>query len=313
MRQPLHLVDVFARERYAGNQLAVVTDAVGLDDTEMQAFATEIGFSETTYVETDAESGPGPTDATGSSGDGDPDVWPVRVFTPEAEIPFAGHPTLGTAHVVREHLADGRPDEVVLDLDVGRVPVEARERDGRETLWMTQQPPAFGERLAHADLAAVLGLDPSDLDHEYPVQVVSTGLPTVVVPLADRAALEAIDVDRAAYDAVTGDRDAKNVLAVCPDPRRDDTDLAVRVFAPYYGVPEDPATGSSNGCLAAYLHRHGYRGAGPVDVRVEQGYEMGRPSLLDLRAREPGDAAASDGLVVEVGGTVRPVARGNLV
>ncbi|WP_436929858.1 PhzF family phenazine biosynthesis protein [Halosimplex halobium] len=303
MPQPLHLVDVFARERYAGNQLAVVTDAADLDDDEMQRFAAEIGFSETTYVETDAASGP-------SSGDGDPDTWPVRIFTPEAEIPFAGHPTLGTAHAIREHLADGRPDEVVLDLDVGRVPVEVRERDGRETLWMTQQPPTFGDRLAHEDLAAVLGLDAADIDREFPVQVVSTGLPTTVAPLTDRTALESIGVDRAAYDAVTGDREAKNVLAVCPDPRRDDTDLAVRVFAPHYGVPEDPATGSSNGCLAAYLHRHGYLGTGPVDVRVEQGYEMGRPSLLDLRARESADAGS---IVVEVGGTVRPVARGNLV
>ncbi|WP_415379191.1 PhzF family phenazine biosynthesis protein [Halosimplex sp. TS25] len=303
MDRPLHLVDVFARERYAGNQLAVVTDAADLSDEEMQAFAAEIGFSETTYVETDAENGPQP--------DG---TWPVRIFTPEAEIPFAGHPTLGTAQVIREHLADGRPDQVVLDLDVGEVPVAVRDRDdGGETLWMTQQPPAFGDELAHDDLADVLGLDPTDLDREYPVAVVSTGLPTIIVPLADRAALEAIDVDRAAYDAVTGDRDAKNVLAVCPEPRDDANDFAVRVFAPYYGVPEDPATGSSNGCLAAYLVRHGLDdrdATDDLDVRVEQGYEMGRPSLVHLRARETAD---SEGITVEVGGAVRAVARGTLL
>ncbi|MFB6138957.1 MAG: PhzF family phenazine biosynthesis protein [Halosimplex sp.] len=311
MRQPLHLVDVFARERYAGNQLAVVTDAADLADDELQAFAAEIDFSETTYVE------------AASPADG---AWPVRIFTPEAEIPFAGHPTLGTAHEIREHLADGRPDEVVLDLDVGRVPVEVRERDGRETLWMTQQPPEFGDELAHEALAAVLGLDVDDLDGNYPVQVVSTGLPTVVVPLADRAALERIDVDRDAYDRVTGDREAKNVLAFCPDPRDDANDFAVRVFAPFYGVPEDPATGSSNGCLAAYLVRHGYRGPradsdsepdpDPLDVRVEQGHEMGRPSLLHLRARETdggGDGDDEDDIAVEVGGRVEPVARGTLL
>ncbi|PSQ22819.1 phenazine biosynthesis protein, partial [Halobacteriales archaeon QS_9_67_15] len=282
MRQPLHLVDVFARERYAGNQLAVVTDASDLDDAEMQALAAEIDFSETTYVETDADAGP--------QADG---TWPVRIFTPEAEIPFAGHPTLGTAHVIQEHLADGEPDEVVLDLDVGEVPVGVRESaEGVETLWMTQRPPTFGDELAHADLAAVLGLNTAALDGDYPVQVVSTGLPTVVVPLADRDALERVDVDRAVYDAVTGEREAKNVLAFAPDPRDDANDFAVRVFAPHYGVPEDPATGSSNGCLAAYLVRHEFGGREPddrgqvtFDARVEQGYEMDRPSLVHLEAR----------------------------
>jgi trans-2,3-dihydro-3-hydroxyanthranilate isomerase len=283
----LHLVDVFARERYAGNQLAVVESAGRLDDAEMQAFAAEIGFSETTYVESREP------------------PYRVRIFTPEAEIPFAGHPTLGTAHVLRESVADGHPDEVVLDLNVGRVPVETRADD---RLWMTQQPPEFGDRLAADRLAAVLGLPTDSVDDDWPVQVVSTGLPTVVVPLADRDALAGIDLDRAAYDAVTGDREAKNVLAFCPDPREAEHDLAVRVFAPFYGVPEDPATGSSNGCLAAYLARYAYFGSGTVDVRVEQGYEIGRPSILGLAATDRGDDVR-----VEVGGRVVPVARGELV
>lgn len=284
-----HIVDVFARETYAGNQLAVVESDGDLTDVEMQAFAAEMDFSETTFVESRE------------------DPYRVRIFTPEAEIPFAGHPTLGTAHVVREHVTDGRPDEIVLDLNVGAVPVEVRERDGRETLWMTQQPPEFGETLAHERLARVLGLQPDALDDEWPVQVVSTGLPTIVVPLQDRAALTSIDVDRAAYDDVTGGREAKNVLAFCPDPRSEDNDLAVRVFAPFYGVPEDPATGSSNGCLAGYLARHAYFGSDTVDARVEQGYEMERPSLLHMHATDRGGDVH-----VEVGGRVVPVARGEV-
>jgi trans-2,3-dihydro-3-hydroxyanthranilate isomerase len=130
-------------------------------------------------------------------------------------------------------------------------------------------------------------------------------MPTIVVPLDDRAALERIDLDRAAYNRVTGDREAKNVLAFCPDAREPENDLAVRVFAPFYGVPEDPATGSSNGCLAAYLVRHGEV---PVDVRVEQGHEMGRPSLLHLRATDEGES-----IRVGVGGSVQAVARGERV
>ena len=290
MRNAFHLVDVFARERYAGNQLAVVEEAGSLNDEEMQAFAAEIGFSETTFV-------------GGQSTDG----WDVRIFTPEAEIPFAGHPTIGTAHVIREQIAEGRPDSVVLDLDVGGIPVEVRGRDGREALWMTQQPPKFGRELPPETLADVLSLDVADLDADWPVQVVSTGLPTIVVPLASRAALRDIELDRDAYRAVTGEREAKNVLAFCRDPRSADNDLAVRVFAPFYGVPEDPATGSSNGCLAAYLVRHLVLGTDEIDVRVEQGYEMGRPSLLHLRAR-----TSDDGIRVEEGGSVVPVARGNL-
>ncbi len=285
-----HLVDVFATERYAGNQLAVVESDGDLSAEEMQAIAAEMGFSETTFVE--SRSPP----------------YRVRIFTPTDEIPFAGHPTLGTAWVLREHVADGAPDEVVLDLDVGEIPVEVRKTDGTETLRMRQQPPEFGAVLDHEDLAAVLSLDADQVDHDWPVQVISTGLPTVVVPLADLNALTAASVDDEAYERVTGDREAKNVLAFCADPRSEDDDLAVRVFAPGLGVPEDPATGSSNGCLAGYLARHAYFGSGSVEARVEQGYEMGRPSLLHLSAVDRGEAVD-----VEVGGRVVPVATGDLL
>jgi len=292
MAHQFHIVDVFARERYAGNQLAVVTDAGDLSGAAMQAIAAEMDFSETTFV-------------TGQPTD---DGWPVRIFTPAEEVPFAGHPTLGTASVIRRHLADGTPDTVGLRLQVGEIPVDVRDRDGTETLWMQQQSPEFGERLPGDRLAAVLGLSADRLDHDWPVQVVSTGLPTIVVPLADREALTAIDLDRGAYSDLVEGRAAKLVHTVCPDPRETDNDLAVRMFAPYYGVPEDPATGSANGCLAAYLARHEYLGSPRVDARVEQGYEMGRPSRLHLAAEDTGDEVA-----VEVGGRVIPVAQGTLV
>jgi trans-2,3-dihydro-3-hydroxyanthranilate isomerase len=285
-----HIVDVFAREKYAGNQLAVVESDGALDDEEMQAVADEMNYSETTFVES-RES-----------------PYRVRIFTPEAEVPFAGHPTLGTAHVIREGIAVDRPDEVVLDLNVGEVPVDVRTVDGAETLWMTQQPPEFGERLSHDALADVLGLSADAVDDEWPAQVVSTGLPTIIVPLTDRQALENIDLDHDAYERVTGDRDAKLVHAVCPEPREEASDLAVRMFSPYYGVPEDPATGSANGCGGAGRARHAYFGSGSVDARVEQGFEMGRPSILHLRATDRGDAVD-----VEVGGQVVDVARGNLL
>ncbi|WP_267161049.1 PhzF family phenazine biosynthesis protein [Halovenus salina] len=292
MTHSFHIVDVFAQEKYAGNQLAVVTGAGDLSGEEMQAIAAEMDYSETTFVTGE------PTDSG----------WPVRIFTPTEEVPFAGHPTLGTASVIRQELADGTPESVVLDLQVGEVPVDVRNEEGTELLWMRQQPPEFGESLDHAELADVLGLDAEQVDDAWPVQVVSTGLPTIIVPLEDRAALEGIDLDRQAYDDLVAGREAKLVHAVCSEPREAEHDLAVRMFSPYYGVPEDPATGSANGCLAAYLSKHEYLGSPSVDVRVEQGYEMGRPSVLSLRAEPDGDEVA-----VQVGGQVVPVARGDLL
>ncbi len=135
---------MFARERYAGNQLAVVESDGDLSDAEMHTVAAGMDYSETIFIESDAS------------------PYRVCIFTPEAEIPFAGHPTLGTAAVIREEIADRAPDEVVLDLNVGEVPVRMDENG--ETLWMTQQPPEFGEQLAHDRLSAVLGLDGSARD-----------------------------------------------------------------------------------------------------------------------------------------------------
>jgi len=292
MSRRFHIVDVFAERKYSGNQLAVVTDAADLERAEMQQIAAEMNYSETTFV-------------TGPERDG---AWPVRIFTPTDEVPFAGHPTLGTAAVIRQHLAEGTAERVTLDLEVGEIPVEVRERDGRETLWMRQREPEFGEKLSHDDLAAVLGLPRAALDDEWPVQVVSTGLPTIVVPLMNREALTAIDLDREAYDDLVEGREAKLVHAICPDPRDDANDFAVRMFAPALGVLEDPATGSANGCFAAYLADHEYTGSPRVEARVEQGYEIDRPSLLYL------DSDASDeGVDVEVGGSVVAVAEGDLL
>jgi len=275
-----HLVDVFATERYAGNQLAVVDSRGALDDEECQAVAAEFGFSETTFVESV-----------------DPAGHEVRIFTPDGEVPFAGHPTLGTASVLRS--LTGETDATTLRLAAGEVPVSPRE-DG--SLWMRQPDPTFGPAVDRSAAAAALGVGPSAVTGQP--RVVSTGLPTVVVPVADRDALTRIEVDRSAYDGLVAGRDAKNVLAFCRDPRDPANDLAVRVFAPFYGVPEDPATGSSNGCLAAYLHRR----EGPVAARVEQGYELGRPSLVRVET----GATGGDAPTVRVGGRVVPVGRGRL-
>lgn len=295
-RSPFHLVDVFAERRYAGNQLAVVESRGSLSDEEMLSITREMNYSETTFLEGDPVDG----------------AWPVRIFTQKEEIPFAGHPTLGTAAVLRERFDAG--DDVTLRLGVGDIPVEVRpdgesaeSGDGAKAYWMTQNAPEFGEELDHARLARVLGLEADAVDREWPVQVVSTGLPAVLVPLTNRDALERVRVDRPAYDALYDDTGVENVFPFCADPREDDHDVAARMFSPGHGLYEDPATGSANGNLAGYLARHRYFGSGEVAASVEQGYEMGRPSVLRLEAED------GDQVRVRVGGRVEFVAEGRLL
>lgn len=289
----MHLVDVFAQERYAGNQLAVFLETASLSTGEMQRITRETNFSEATFV---------------SSTDRRDGGYDVRIFDPAEEIPFAGHPTLGTAFVLREYVRDDTPDELRLNLGVGQLPVWVENDRGIETYWMRQVSPTWGDTFDRSMLARILRLDEGDLDPAYPVQLVSTGLPTVIVPLRT---LDAVSRASTAlepyYAALIEPYGHLNVLTFAPE-TYEGHDLNVRVFADCAGVPEDPATGSSNGCLAAYLLRHGYLGRDAVDVSVEQGYEMDRPSLLNLRAER-----TDDDIVVEVGGRVIPTATGRLV
>ncbi|WP_410765991.1 PhzF family phenazine biosynthesis protein [Haloferax sp. DFSO60] len=284
-----HIVDVFATAKYAGNQLAVFEDADSLSDDEQAALAVEMNYSESTFVEGESEGG-----------------YDVRIYTPATEIPFAGHPTLGTAAVLREHYDAG--DEITLNLGVGPITVTVRGSGDDETYWMKQNEPDFGETLEHDRLAEVLSLGESDVDADWPVQVVSTGLPAVMVPLRDRDALGRSEVNPIAYRELLEETGVENLLLFCPDPRDETNDFAARMYCLGYGIPEDPATGSANGCLAGYLAHHEYFGDGEVEATVEQGYEMGRPSLLHLESETTGD-----GIDIRVGGRVEFVAEGNLV
>lgn len=293
---PFDLVDVFAEKPMTGNQLAVIRQAAGLSDTSMLAITREMNYSESTFILHDT-----PRDGG----------YDVRIYTMSGEVPFAGHPTLGTAYVIRQHLAPGRPDSVVLNLRVGPITVTFADD---HTAWMRQRAPLFGAaRANHAEVAAALGLSPHDIDRRYPVQAVSTGLPFPVVALKTRHALESVKPNWAAFCAavpvdVEPEAYINSVLLFAPEPRHPENDLHVRVLFDDPYMPEDPATGSANGCLAGYLARNRYFGNERVDCRVEQGYLLNRPSLLLLRAHDTGDSVA-----VDVGGQVWPVAQGELL
>ncbi len=289
-----YIVDVFAERKYAGNQLAVVTDAGALSDGDMQTIAAEMNYSETTFV-LSAEPRHGGYD--------------VRIFTPRTEVPFAGHPTLGTAYIIQREIIKKPVDTVNLNLKVGLIPVtfnSDRTRGG--VLWMKQIEPVFGQTIEPGCIAEALGIDKSDIDERFPVQEVSTGLFSVIVPLKTLDAVKRAKVVAERYFSLIENLQAKAILLFCPETYEGNNDLNVRVFVPYYGIDEDPATGSANGCLAGYLVKHRYFADAGVDVRVEQGFEIQRPSLLHLKAQQ------TEGKIdVRVGGNVVMVAKGILV
>ncbi|MEW5736591.1 MAG: PhzF family phenazine biosynthesis isomerase [Thermodesulfobacteriota bacterium] len=286
-----YLTDVFGSGKYSGNQLCTIIDCEGLSDAEMQKIAREINFSETTFVLSSEEK------------DG---AWPARIFTPGNEVEFAGHPTLGTAFVIAKRIMAADVPEIVLSVPAGRIPVAFPPGGNPDApLWMSQIPPSFGEPLEKAPLAAILGLSESDLDGSLPLQEVSTGLPFAIIPLKSPDALKKARVNRDLYFARAEKAWAKGLLLFAPGGYEPGQKLSVRVFVDYFGVPEDPATGSGNGCLAAYLCRHRFFGTDKVDTVAGQGYEIGRPSTLFLRAEEK-----DGGIAVQVGGRVHPVAQG---
>ena len=293
-RLAFYIVDVFAEKKFSGNQLAVFRDAGSLSSAQMQQIAREMNFSETTFILSEAERSGG---------------YDVSIFTPGAEVPFAGHPTLGTAYIIREEMLRTPVERIVLNLQVGPIPVTFDDSgNGQTVCWMEQIEPRFGQCFTATAIAGILGISPAEIDNRVPVEEVSTGLPHIIVPLRTLESLKRARIARETYFSFVSASWAKPILIFCPEPHERGNDLAVRMFADYYGIAEDPATGSGNGCLAAYLVKHRYWGQDHINVRSEQGYEIGRPSLLFLRAwRQEGRIAVS------VGGHVVPVAKGEFL
>jgi trans-2,3-dihydro-3-hydroxyanthranilate isomerase len=295
MAHPFHIVDVFAEARYAGNTLAVVRDAADLDAATMQRIAREFGFSESTFIL--------------SEPDANPAGVRVRIFTPTEELPFAGHPTLGTAWVIREHLAAGRPTELALALGVGRVPVAFEsEPEGGELAWLTAPGVVLGERVPVARMARALGLTALDFDSALPVQCVTAGPAFAILPLRGIVAMQQPRVDLEAFTACWQGPPPHAVYLFAPEALDPANHLHARmvVLGEAAGQREDPATGSATACLGAYLLAH--RGGGALRLRIEQGVEMGRPSLLRLEASQTEGAPR-----IRVGGRVIESARGELL
>lgn len=287
-------IDVFTTHRLHGNPLIVFPDARGLSDTEMQDLARETNLQETTFVF--------PRDPAIEQKQG----INVRIFIPNAEIPFGGHPTLGTAMVLRNRGRAAAP-EIVLDLKVGKIPVAFRDDDqGHAFGEMHQVDPTFGPVHDHAVIADLLGLKPSDLVAEWPIQTISTGLHFAIVPLKELRTLQRLNPDLRKLRAYLDHHGPAYCDFYFVTRDTHDADLGLRARALSLDG-EDPATGSAAGCTAAWLVRTGIVKPGQL-VRILQGAEIHRPSDLFVRADKAGDKIVN----VRVGGNAVELAEGQI-
>jgi len=283
-------VDVFTDRAFGGNPLAVFPDPEGLKEPDHQSIAREMNLSETTFIY--------PPESLGAD-------HKIRIFTPGKEIPFAGHPTLGTAHILWETgKLDRKQDTVVLEMGVGLIKV-TQEKMG---LFMEQLLPDFGATYEAVDqVAAALSLDPGKIDSRFPIQIVSTGFPALYVPLTDLAALQRVELNLPVLKEVLGNVDMIYVFS--GETLNPQSTVHSRAFAPFIGIPEDPATGSAAGALGAYLVRYKViQGLDTGNIVIEQGYEIHRPSEIHVHVTEAEGEIQS----VQVGGQSRTVLEGNL-
>ena len=292
-RLPYRLLDVFSRKALEGNQLAVFTDAGGLSDEEMQGLARETNLSETTFIL--------PRSAEMEHAEG----VKVRIFTTTEELPFAGHPTLGTATALRS-MRNDRADKIVLDLRIGKIPVVFTGGDGSLVFGeMRQRDPVAGTVHNREDLARVTGLKLDDFDQQLPIQTFSTGVPFAIAPLRSLKIIRSLQFTWSSVAEYLSRSDAKFLYFVTRETLNSKTQLHARMIF-YNG--EDPATGSAAGCAAAWMVR--YNVIQPDEqVIIEQGLEIKRPSEIYVRASRTGDKIDN----VLVGGYSVEVARGEVI
>jgi trans-2,3-dihydro-3-hydroxyanthranilate isomerase len=290
--------DVFTDRPFTGNPLAIFPEAEGLTSEEMQSIAKEMNLSETTFVLP-------PTDLKAR--------FRLHIFTPASELPLAGHPVVGTCFVLAERgsipLEEGT-NRIFQECEAGVLPVAIEVREGKvEQVIMTQSPPRFFEEYANrALLAEAVGLPEGELlPHGLPAQVVSTAVPQLMVPAASLHHFGRIELDPAALRQVLKETESDGLMIFTRECVQPESTVHARMLAPALGVAEDPATGSASGALGAYLVKHGLVQAMPTArVRVEQGYEMGRPSEIAVEV----DADESGPKEVRVGGKAVQVAEG---
>lgn len=288
---PFVQFDVFTSHRFQGNSLAIFPDARGLTDEQMQTLAKEMNLSETTFVER--------RDPSIESQHG----IKVRIFTVSEELPFAGHPTLGTAFHLR---GESKAPQVVLDLKVGKVPVQFEDKKGEPAFGeMTQMDPKFGPPHDREAVVRAANLRDGDIDPSLPIQTVSTGVPFTIVPLRGLEISRNLNIDLRSSAQYLEKSGGKFFYFVTREVEQSDARIHARMIF-YNG--EDPATGSAAGCASAWMVAHNI--AKPDEsVMIEQGLEMARPSQIFVRASRKDDRVVN----VRVGGNAIEVLRGEVL
>lgn len=282
--------DVFTSVPFGGNQLAVLPDARGLTTEQMLAITREFNYAESVFVFPPEQGG----------------TRKLRIFTPGGEVPFAGHPTVGTAHVlatIGEVALTGDETRIVFEEGVGPVPVLIRSSGGTPTfcqLSVAKLPEIGPPPPTRQTLAEILSIEPDDIiGGMSPPQAISCGLPFLLVPLKNRQAVARARVRLDKWEAVLERWWANMLLVFSRDPEDAAHDVRARMFGPGVAVPEDPATGSAAAALGGYLGARDAKGDGTLKWVIEQGYEMGRPSQLHVEVDKQGGAITA----IRVGGS----------
>jgi trans-2,3-dihydro-3-hydroxyanthranilate isomerase len=295
--------DVFTSQPFGGNPVAVVPEADGLTDDQLQQIAREMNLSETVFVFP-------PTDKAA--------VVRLRIFTPTQEIPFAGHPVIGTFYVLAELGLLPTTESItrfLQECNIGLFPVELHAKDGRVVrVVMTQPKPEFLGALEETEdlykVAGALGLSKFVIaESKWPIEVVSTGLPVIIVPVRTLTAVRSIRPDASAIADVCRRFGANGIMVFTTVTVEPFASVHTRMFAPSIGILEDPATGSASGALGAYLVQNGVVEVGPTtEIIAEQGYEIDRPSRILVQVESDDDVIQN----VKVGGHCVMVAEGTM-
>jgi trans-2,3-dihydro-3-hydroxyanthranilate isomerase len=294
-----HLVDVFTDRAFGGNPLAVCTNGRGIAPELMQSIAKELNLSETTFVLP-------PEDPENN--------YRVRIFTPASELPIAGHPTVGTSFILaREHMIELGSEETTIKLEeiVGTIPVQLNFKDGQpDWIWMQQPLPKFGPRFDDTKaIAEMLSIAPDAIATEWPIEVVSCGVPFLYVPLKDLAAIRATRLRLDVWEKILRPSGVSEVFVFTKETELEGSSVHSRMFAPGLGITEDPATGAASGPLGCYLVRHEvFPVTEKAEFTSEQGIEMGRPSIIKIIIeQEAGEISR-----VRIGGQCRFMGEGYL-
>ncbi len=293
-----YILDVFAEKKYSGNQLAVFLNAENIDDETMLKIAKEINFAESSFI------------VKGNRKKG----FYVKIFTPESEVPFAGHPTVGTAYVIRNFLLKKEINYLPINLKIGQIAVEFyTPKKGELLTFITQTQPVFNKSIDKKEIASLLSIEIDEIDDELPIVEVSTGLPYLIVPLKSLHSIRKIKTDAGSFLSFMKSKGlyksnnpsglTTSIFCITPETYQKQNDFNGRMLCVEEEVlKEDAATGSANGCFLAYFLKYINPSA---NLLMEQGYEMGRPSRLHLKG-----TLSEKHYEIKVGGATQLIAKG---